>query len=129
MSKRLHQNRLTAPTCAVATALALCAWLGCQDSSLAKVERDRQRSVERTLKTLDEQEARALKSLLKTQRELDKQLRRDAAALRTDFARLDRRAKAESEQWKKKQPQVEAEVLDRLRGDPEQMRETAIQFY
>ena len=78
---------------------------------------------------MDEREARALKSLLNTQRELDKQLRRDAAALRTDFAELDRQAKDESEQWKKRQPQIEAEVLDRLRGDPEQMRETAIQFY
>ena len=109
--------------------MALCAWLGCQDSSLAKVERERQRSVERTLKTLEKQEARALKSLLRTQREMDKQLRRDAAALRTDFAELDRRVKDESERWKKKQPQIKAEVLDRLRGDPERMRETAIQFY
>ena len=93
MSKQLYHNRLIVPTCAVAASVALCAWLGCQDSSLAKVERERQQSVERSLKALDEREARALKSLLKTQRELDRQLRRDAAALRTDFAELDRRAK------------------------------------
>jgi hypothetical protein len=129
MSKKLYHNRLIVPTCAVAASVALCAWLGCQDSSLAKVERERQQSVERTLKALDEREARALKSLLKTQRELDKQLRRDAAALRTDFAELDRRAKDEAERWEKKQPQIKAEVLDRLRGDPERMSETAIQFY
>lgn len=113
----------------MAAALAACAWIGCQDSSLAKVERDRQQSVERTLKALDEREARALKSLLSTQREMDKQLRRDAAALRTDFAELDRQAKDEAQRWRKKQPQIKAEVLDRLRGDPERMSETAIQFY
>lgn len=109
--------------------MVLCAWLGCQDSSVAKVERERQRSVERTLKTLDEQEARALKSLLKTQREMDKQLRRDAAALRTDFAKLDREVKAESERWDKKKPQIEAEVQRRMRGNPERLHETATKFY
>ena len=128
MSKRLHQKKRTAPAC-IAALLAACAWIGCQDSSLAKVERDRQQSLNSTLKSLDEREARALKSLLSTQRELDKQLRRDAAALRTDFAELDRRAKDENERWKKKQPQIKAEVLDRLRGDPKRMSETAIQFY
>ncbi len=128
MSKRLNRSNLTTPAC-IAAFLAACACVGCQDSSLAKVERNRQQSLDRTLKALDEREARALKSLLNTQRELDKQLRRDAAALRTDFAELDCRAKDETERWKKKQPQIKAEVLDRLRGDPERMRETAIQFY
>ena len=128
MSRRLDQSKGAAPVGAAA-ALALCAWLGCQDSSLAKVERERQQSIKRTLKTLDEQEARAVRSLLETQREVDRQARRDAAALRTDFSKLDHRIKAEFERWDKKKPQIEAEVQHRMRGNPERLRETATQFY
>ena len=120
---------MASPARAAAAVLVLCAWLGCQDSSVAKVERERQRSIERTLKTLDEEDARALKSLLETQRRMDKQLRRDAAALRTDFAELDRKVKAEFERWDKKKPQIEAEVQRRMRGNPERLHETATKFY
>ena len=60
---------------------------------------------------------------------MDRQLRRDAAALRTDFSKLDHRVKAEFERWDKKKPQIEAELQQRMRGSPERLRETAMQFY